>query len=248
MEAIQYKVQEYEGPLDLILQLIQKHKLDILDIEITALLEQYMTAIRQMQEGQLEIASEFLEMASYLVYIKSSLLLPRHQEEEKDPRKELTGALLEYQACKRVAEKLRERQSGESRFVRSGEEVEIDMTYELCHRPVELLRAYFGALGRGKRKLPPPPAAFSGIVSRRMVSVSSRIAYVLNWLYKGTALRLYELFSKSEDRPELVATFLAVLELIRDQRVLLEGDSDIKINKRAAISVEALSELEENEP
>ncbi|RGB63605.1 segregation and condensation protein A [Provencibacterium massiliense] len=223
MEELKFRVQEYEGPLDLILQLIQKHKLDIYDIEISALLEQYMAAIDEWRENQLDIASEFLEMASHLVYIKTVMLLPRHEEEGEDPRKELTGALLEYQACQRAAALLGEKNRGVDRFVRPPEEHEADMTYTLIHRPGELLGAYFGALGRGRRHLPPPKTAFSGIVSRRVVSVASRIAFVLSKLYRRARVNFLGLFEQS-DRPEMVATFMAVLELIKDKRVRATPD------------------------
>lgn len=224
MEKISFRVAEYEGPLDLILQLISKHKLDIRDIEISALLAQYMLAIEELRDGRLEIASEFLEMASQLVYIKTVMLLPRHEEQEDDPRRELAGALLEYRACKIAAQRLRERSLFGERFVRERAKVQIDMTYTARHEAAELLRAYFGALGRGKRRLPPPKAAFSGIVSHRVVSVSSRIAFVLRHLYKKSRMAFMGLFEQSEDRPEIVATFLAVLELMKDKRVRLSED------------------------
>lgn len=89
---------EYEGPLDLILALISKHKLNIWDIEISSLLEQYMDYIRRRQEQDLEVASEFLEMASRLVYIKTVSLLPKYEDEEEKAKAELVGQLLEYQA------------------------------------------------------------------------------------------------------------------------------------------------------
>ena len=107
MEQLSFRVAEVEGPLDLILQLITKHKLNIYDIEITRLLEQYLAYIQQWQEQDLDVASEFLEMASRLVYIKSVSLLPKHEELEEQLKKELTGQLIEYPVCKQVAELLR---------------------------------------------------------------------------------------------------------------------------------------------
>ena len=94
MEKLTFKVNEYEGPLDLILALLSKHQIGIYDINISDLLEQYMAYIRTLRENQMEIASEFLEMASRLVYIKTASLLPRYEKEE-DPRAELVGQLLE---------------------------------------------------------------------------------------------------------------------------------------------------------
>ena len=106
-EQLSFKVAQVEGPLDLILQLISKHKLNIYDIEIAKLLEQYLDYVEQMQSQQLEVASEFLEMASRLVYIKSVSLLPKHEELEEQLKKELTGQLIEYTLCRQVAQLLK---------------------------------------------------------------------------------------------------------------------------------------------
>ena len=102
MEKISYKLESFEGPLDLLLHLISKHKLNIYDIQISELLDQYMTHIKLMKSLDMEVASEFLEMASRLVLIKTAFLLPKHEEAEK-LKEELTGQLLEYQECKEVA-------------------------------------------------------------------------------------------------------------------------------------------------
>lgn len=243
MEKLQFKVLEYEGPLDLILQLIAKHKLNIYDIEISALLEQYMKVMDEMQRMQLDIASEFLEMASRLVYIKSVMLLPRHEEEGEEKRRELTGELLEYQACKRAAALLEGMQQPQERHVREPIEIAGDMLYTRPHSPQELLRAYFGALGRGKRRLPPPGEAFTDFVARRVVSVSSRIAVVLKHLYSSAAVGLRGLFAQSADRPEMVATFLAVLELIKDKRARLSDDGRQLSMVRGA-ALQSLQELD----
>ena len=112
MEQLSFRTAEFEGPLDLLLHLIAKHKLDIYDVQISALLEQYMAYIRAAQDADLELASEFLEMASRLVYIKTVSLLPRHEEESRQLKTELQGQLLEYQVCKQMAAELGERASG----------------------------------------------------------------------------------------------------------------------------------------
>ena len=132
MEKLTFKVNEYEGPLDLILALLSKHQIGIYDINISDLLEQYMAYIRTLRENQMEIASEFLEMASRLVYIKTASLLPRYEKEE-DPRAELVGQLLEYQSCKQAAALLRLRDTGWSVFTRAPMPLEIDPTYRRRH-------------------------------------------------------------------------------------------------------------------
>ena len=220
---LSFKVNEYEGPLDLILHLISKHQMDICDINISDLLEQYMVYIRTMEEQDMEIASEFLEMASRLVYIKTVSLLPR-REEEPDPKAELTGQLLEYQACKQAAALLGERNQGHALFVRDPMPIEADNTYTRRHAPSELAKAYWEAVGKGRRKLPPQSEVFTPLVAKPFVSVTSRIFHILRRLYKRSTLPMEELFEQSKGRSEMVATFMAVLELLKAKRIRMENE------------------------
>lgn len=226
MEAISYKLPVFEGPLDLLLFLVQKNKLNIYDIPIAEILEQYMDTIRQMQETDMEVATEFLEMAARLVQIKSSMLLPRHEEETEQLKRELTGELIEYQLCRETAQRMSEHYLGGLLFAREPEEVEPDMTYRRHHLPLELTDAYLAAAGRGKRRLPPPVQAFKGIVARTIVSVSSRIVRVLRSLRQQNTVRYDSLFEQAESRSELVATFLALLELIKAKRIRVDGEGE----------------------
>ena len=139
METLSYKLEVFEGPLDLLLTLIAKNKLNIYDIPITLLLEQYMEQIERMQSENLDIASEFLEMAARLVHIKSVSLLPKREEEEV-LRRELTGQLLEYQQCRETAEKLRAMVSFD-RLVRPQSKIPADHAYKRHHAPEERLAA-----------------------------------------------------------------------------------------------------------
>lgn len=225
MEQITYTLPVFEGPLDLLLTLIAKNKLNIYDIEISLLLEQYTEKIKQMQEEQMEIASEFLEMASRLVYIKSTMLLPKHEEEAEELKKELTGQLLEYQECKRIAAVMAQLVSFDS-FCREPSKIDYDMTYTRQHNAIVLAEAYVRAAGRGKKKLPPPADAFKGIVARRIVPVGTRIIKVLRTLRKHGTAQYSLLFAECEDKSELVATFLAILELVKGKRIRVEGDGD----------------------
>ena len=102
MEKLEYHLQVFDGPLDLLLALIAKNKLDIYDIPISELLDQYLEQIALMREADMDVASEFLEMAARLVQIKAASLLPQHEQDEEDPRAELTGQLLEYDQCKKA--------------------------------------------------------------------------------------------------------------------------------------------------
>ena len=179
--VLQYKLTSFEGPLDLLLSLIAKNKLNIYDIQISELLEQYLEQINAMQENDMDIESEFLEMASRLVYIKSVMLLPKHEEAE-ELKKELTGQLLEYQECRKVAAQLGQIVTYDL-YASAPAEIEYDMTYTRVHESADIARAYLSAAGRGKKRLPPPADAFSGIVSRKIVSVNSRIIYVLSLIH-----------------------------------------------------------------
>ncbi|MBQ4050352.1 MAG: segregation/condensation protein A [Oscillospiraceae bacterium] len=223
MMALEFHIGEFDGPLDLLLFLISKHKMNIADIEISVLLEQYLDYMADMREADLEISSEFLEMAARLVYIKTVSLLPRH-EEAKELKKELEGQLLEYQLLKEVAVQMAPMYKGNRSFVRRPSPIKIDPTYTGSHRPDELLSAYMITVGKGARRLPPPPAAFKGIVAKRVVSVTSRIFFVLRKLYRTGEMPYNEFFAAS-DRSELVATFLAMLELIKSKRITVSDDN-----------------------
>ncbi len=224
MEAISYTLPDFEGPLDLLLTLVQKNKLNIYDIPIAQVLEQYLAAIQQMQDYNMEVASEFLEMAARLVHIKSVMLLPHYEDEAEELKRELTGMLIEYRLCQQMAGRLAMDYVGGDLFVRQPAEIEPDLTYHRTHRPEEMLDAFLAAAGRGKRRLPPPVQAFSGIVQRKIVSVSSRITYVLRRLYSRRAVRYSSLFEKAESKSEMVATFLALLELIKSKRIRVDGE------------------------
>lgn len=224
MEKLQYKLEVFEGPLDLLLILISKNKLNIYDIPIAELLDQYMEQIDLMREENLDIASEFLEMAARLVQIKTASLLPR-QEEEEDPRMELTGQLLEYQQCKEAAQALAELASFDT-VVRAPQEVPADLIYKRVHEPVEIAQALVSAWGRGKSLLPPKPESFSALVTRKIVSVASQAVFVLRKLWKKKRISFRALFSEKRDRSERVAAFLAVLELVKSRRVRVEGEGE----------------------
>ena len=226
MDVISYKVGGFEGPLDLLLHLLQKNKLNIYDIPIAEVLEQYMDTIREMQESDMEVASEFLEMAARLVQMKSYMLLPKHDEEAEEMRAQLTGELIEYQLCQEAARRLAMQAVGGDLFVREPDEPEPDPIYHRTHQPQEILDAYYAAAGRGKRRQPPPVQAFSGVIARKIVSVSSKIVFVLRRLRERTTVSYRSLYDGAKSRSDLVATFLAVLELIKANRIHVDGEGD----------------------
>ncbi len=242
MNELSFRLEVFEGPLDLLLHLISKHKLNINDIPIMTLVEQYLAYISDMAEQDMEIAGEFLEMAARLIYIKTVSLLPR-KEEAETLKKELEGRLIEYSLCKAAAVLMREKYLGDAYSVRKPMKIETDSTYSRHHAPAELLKAYRG-MEIKKDKKPPElaPSAFSKLVSKKFVSVSSKIVTVLKMLYKEGKCSLEGIFSGMTDRSERVAAFLAVLELTKTGRILLNDDntevtfntaSDIDINENA---------------
>ena len=224
-ETLSYKLDVFEGPLDLLLNLIAKNKLNIYDIPIAELLEQYMAQIHEMQAADMDVASEFLEMAARLVHIKSVSLLPK-KEEEAALKQELPGQLLEYQQCKEAAMRLRERFSLDG-IVRAQADIPADLTYKRHHKPQELLSAYLSMLGKKKPPEPQKPEdTISKLITRRVVSVASQIVFVLRSLWKKRHVSLKELFRGKNDPSERVAAFLAVLELVKDKRLRVDGDGE----------------------
>ena len=224
MEKLTFSVAEYDAPLDLILHLLQKNKLSILDIEISSLLDQYLEAIAHMSEQDLEVASEFLEMASRLVHIKTVSLLPKHKEEEDKLRQELSGQLIEYAMCKLAAVNLGDIYLGQDIFVRDAVHIEIDPTYTLTHEAGELVAALIDVMGKEARRLPPPRETFDPLVTRPVISVTAKIFAILRALRLKGPAHLESLYLASADRSGVVATFLAVLELIKAGKVSMNGE------------------------
>ena len=232
--SITYKLDVFEGPLDLLLHLISKNKLNINDIQLFTLIEQYLDYIEKAKEQDMDIASEFLEMAARLVYLKTVSLLPKHEEADK-LKQELTGELLEYSICRQMAQKLSTMTEGFDCFIRTPMEIDPDKTYILTHDASLLYDAYFAAVGRGKLKQQLPTLKpFEKIVARKMVSVTSKIVYVLRTMVKKGGTKFKNLFTAQKSRAEIVATFLAVLELVKANRLKIDGqgeDSNVVLNK-----------------
>lgn len=225
MSTLNYKLDVFEGPMDLLLHLISKHKLNIYDIPIAELVEQYLGYVEEMKNSDLEIASEFLEMAARLVYIKSVSLLPVYEEAEK-LRKELSGELIEYAECKRIAQVLSEKTDGFNCISRPQAEFEIDMTYNRVHEPLEILNAYMRVVGKRLRKIPPPLDSFKVIVEKKIVSVSSKIKGIVGLLTEKKRQKFHSIILQSESRSDMVAAFLAVLELTKTKHIRLFGSGD----------------------
>lgn len=232
METISFKLSVFEGPLDLLLSLITKHKLDIYDIPITKLLEQYLEYISAAKKMDMELSSEFLEMAARLVQIKSAMLLPTDDEAEV-LKQELTGELIEYHLCKVASSRLGSGYRGNVFFVRNPMEIEMDMTYTKVHKTSELFIAYSNINVKQHRRALPNAERFSDIVDRPVVSVTGKIINLMKSLIKKKSISFRSIFYKEKfERSEKVATFLALLELIRSGRVKIDQNDNITLIKK----------------
>lgn len=233
MTSAQFKLDTFEGPLDLLLQLISKHKLNIYDIEITVLLEQYLAYINDLEYEDYEDAADFLEMAARLIYIKTCSLLPQDEEAE-ELKKELQGRIIEYSLCKMAAQRLKQEYVGGDIFVRAPVKLPVDKTYTGVREPEALLEAYLGLSEKSRNSKPLKADIFEPIVSRKIVSVTSKIIYILKKLHFSGEFDMNRLYDGITDKSEQVATFLAVLELTKSGRIFLNDDnSKIYMNKAA---------------
>lgn len=229
MEQLIYKTDEFEGPLDLMLKLIAKNKLDICNIEISSLLEQYLVQLDLLRQQNLEISSSFLEMAAKLVYIKTAQLLPKYEEEARTLKEEITSQLLEYNEYKKVSEILLNNLNFDL-FCRKPMKIDLDLTYKGIHSIAEIGRTYIdiidSILSKNLKLLEEREDNLQKIVTKKPVSVFSKVLYILKCLYKKGEFVFEDLFFKKEEKSELIAFFLAVLELIKCNKVLIAHESN----------------------
>jgi segregation and condensation protein A len=222
--------EDFEGPLDLILYLLAKHKMDIAELRITDLLAQYMAWMETRRRMDLEVASEFVAMASHLVYLKTRALL-RLEDEPDDELEELKRSLEErrrredFGRLQCVADTLADRAAvGQRLIVKPPEPLSIDHTYTRTHDPASLTEAIRSLTQRGQRKLPPPASSFTIITAREVFPVEGKIEDLLVRLRKAGRLLWRSLFRGVKSRSELVAVFLAVLEICRSGQAALEDE------------------------
>lgn len=227
MEQLKFSLEVFDGPLELLLHLIAKNKVSIYDIPISLILKQYMDYIEDLKKMDLEVSSEFIDMAAKLMLIKSRMLLPKAELDEEDPRMSLAEALAEYKRYKSVIEKMREEQKNAGiTYVRRTEHLDFDKTHKLSYETDVLTEAYRNVLRRSNRALPPPLKSFAGIVGHPIASVPARILGVLRTLRRKLTCSFRSLFSGVRTRSEIVATFLAVLELSKSEHVVMEEKAD----------------------
>jgi segregation and condensation protein A len=239
LEALPVRLDNFEGPLDLLLHLIKRNEVSIYDIPIALITQQYLDTINLMQELDLDMAGEFLVMAATLIHIKSKMLLPRPETganvegEEEDPRDVLVRRLLEHQKFKAAAELLHEReqlraaqwQRPDDRVAKiAGDEYEPELEVDLF----SLLSAFQAVVQRSKAR----PTV---VLPAEEIPVERRIDQLLDRLSETEACGFEDLFADVHDKPGLIVTFLALLEMIRLKlvRVFQSGSfGPIRVYKR----------------
>jgi segregation and condensation protein A len=227
LEDITFHTEHFEGPLDLLLHLIRKNKVHIYDIPVAEILSQYLRYLEQSDTLDMEQAGDFIAMAAQLMYIKSKMLLPALAEEEDDPRTELVQMLLEYKRYKEVSVYFRQRtDAGRDVFVKQPELLEKSRKAEYRNHPEELVQAAKRISARAQNHLPPPLSSFAGIIKREVIPVSAKISDILAKFLRNRKLDFKGLMSESRSRSELVAAFLAVLELSKNRKIHIEGEND----------------------
>lgn len=241
MEQLVFKTEIYEGPLELLLALISKNKMDILDIKITPIFEQYMAYVEMMKQMDMEVAGEFITMASELMYIKSRMLLPK-QETEEDPREELVRVLMEYKTAKEVALWLSDREkSFAGRFEKDTDEIKPDHgipdAMEIALLTGALEKLLF-RMGERKREAEEnrPMDRITPLIARHVVPVSEKIVSVMRFLYRKHRVHFDELFDDVSSRSEIVAIFYAVLELLKAERITLQKDLGDTVSSNVILS------------
>ena len=221
---IEFKINEFEGPLDLLLHLIKESKMDIMNIEIEEITNQYMNYLHEQEKMNLEIASEYLVLASELLEIKSKMLLPsfknEEEEEEEDPREELVNRLLEYQAYKEITKVLQEKEelrkeiytkSPENikNYIDENKEINLDISLD------DLVDAFKKFLDRKKENKP-----LKTKVTVNEISVSSRRHDINRLLKDKKKVSFFELFPVVS-KEYVVATFLAILEMAKNKELVI---------------------------
>lgn len=233
VKAREEDLSDFDGPLDLILHLLSKNKVEIKDVQISSLLDQYLAWMAQREEMNLEVASEFVTMAAHLVYIKSRMLLSINDEEAMSEMELLIASLEErqrqesYAKIKSVTGILGQRYLvGRDLLSKVPEHVPVDKVYRYSHQREDLRRAMTAVLERTDHKLPPPMTAFEGIVGREPYPVSEKAKSIVERLVQFGVARFRALFKTSRSRSEVVATFLAILELCKANRIRLAGTAE----------------------
>lgn len=219
--VVTFHLESFTGPLDLLLFLIAKNKVEITDIPISLILEQYLEYLDRMSEMDMEISSAFVTMAAQLIYIKTRILLPREEpEDEEDPRQTLAEMLLEYKRFKTAAAKFDPILCrGQDILVRDPLPPDNWTINDYRHIPNDLLRTLHNMREREKRRSKPGNDAFDAIVGAEPYPVDTKVSVLTSMLKHKRSVFLNEVYRCSRSRSELVAVFLAVLELLNTKKL-----------------------------
>ena len=247
------EMEDFEGPLDVIFLLLSKNKIEIQDVSITAILEQYLAYLDEMKRMDMEIASEFITMASHLMLIKTKMLLSAAEQAEAESElDQLRQSLIERQR-KDAIEQIRTAVSwleprneiGRCLFTKEPEPLRRDQTYRYQHEVGDLLRSLDDIAERNQRRLPPPTVNFKGIVGKEPYPVTRKAGEILRKLILRGVEKLKNLFRGNKSRSEMVATFLAILEMCKTGSVALEEDASGE-NPNVRLLDKKLVQKEEN--
>lgn len=229
MDPLTYRLEVFEGPLDLLLTLIHKNKVDITDIPIALICDQYMEYIRAADAMDMELASEFLVMASELMLIKSRMMLPRAEEEAEDPRAVLTDALIRFQEAKAAAVRLAAHYTVFSgRMVKDTDEITVDKSYVADQHVESLVHAVRRILAFRDEKPRAEAETFTPMIASPIIPVETKIIGILHHFDKTSAVpvSLDSLLDDAVSLPDMIAIFLGILELVRMRRIRLVEDPD----------------------
>ena len=225
-------MEDFEGPLDVIFELLSKNKIEIEDVSITAILEQYIGYLEEMKRLDMEIATEFITMASHLMLIKTKMLLSAAEQQEAQTELDILRQSLIDRKRKEAMEQIRlavaelepRNEIGRCLFVKEPEPLKREQGYRYKHDVIDLLRALDMIAERNQRQLPPPTTNFMGIVGKEPYPIGRKTGEVLRQLVLRGVERMKNLFKGNKSRSEIVATFLAVLDLCKTNSVTLEDD------------------------
>ena len=227
------EMEDFEGPLDVIFLLLIKNKIEIQDVSISAILEQYLAYLDEMKRLDMDIASEFISMASHLMLIKTKMLLSAAEAAEAQSELDLLRQSLIERQRKEALEQIRtaisylepRNEIGRCIFTKDPEPLRRDQSYRYKHEPADLLKALDAISERNRRQLPPPTANFKGIVGKEPYPVTRKTGELLRKLILRGVEKLKNLFLNSKSRSEIVATFISILEMCKTGSVVLEDDN-----------------------
>lgn len=234
-ETLSFKLESFEGPLDLLLSLVTKNKVDIYDIPISDILDQYLFYLEEMRRMDMDIAGEFITMAAELMLIKSRMLLPKSPlEEDEDPRKRLADALAEYKRAKEAAQLLSENyMKYAGRIARATDEAPFQSIPELSDQDTALLEEAFGRLMQRAKQLKstmqPPEKTLENLLKKRVTPIPERIIGIMRYLYKNGRTSFDTIMLQSNTRSDIIASFSALLELLKARRIMIAKDSEDEI-------------------